>query len=116
MVKLPEPGEAWAAGRILNERMIAVAGADGTQTVDLADASVNRDTGEIVHNDDPIGLGGVYGDLFLVGEVVAVSADLIEMFIGDMAIGRRDVMSVMVSLYLMGAGHGALMERARWKA
>lgn len=113
MNPLPEKGDARRAAEAMDARMHAIAGDIESVTFNIASASVSRKTGELRSNDVQ-SIGGVYGDLFDVGELVALSAGVCEAFILDIATDRRDPMSAMVSIYLQAAGVGVLMERERW--
>ena len=114
MSRLPEKGEVNVAAEAMNARMRAAAeNITEGETFDVGLVSVNRKTRDT--NDMEFGIRGVYGDLFDVGEMIASAAGLIEMFIADIATGRRDVMSACVSMYLMAAGQGVLIERGRWE-
>lgn len=93
--------------------MAAVSGVGGG-TFNLGQASVDRRTGEML-SDDMVTVGGVYGDLFDVGELIASAVSVCEMFLVDIAAGRRDPVSAMLSLYLQASGTGVLMERKRWE-
>jgi hypothetical protein len=113
-VKHPEKGEALAAAETLNARMEASVQFEAGESFDIGMILVDRRTGETGNNPE-FSVHAIYGDLFDVGEMLATSAGVTEMFIADIATGRRDVMSAMLSLYLMAAGHGVLLERARWE-
>lgn len=111
----PEKGEARAAADTMDARMRAVAGEPESITFNLASANISRRTGEVDSN-NALALGGVYGDLFDVGDVILMSEPIIHAFLLDIASERRDPVSAMASLYLQAAGVGVLMERKRWEA
>jgi hypothetical protein len=113
-VRHPEKGEADAAAKVMDARMRAVAGEPDTVTFNIAQANISRQTGEVSSTDN-MALGAVYGDLVDVGEVVLMCEPVVSAFLVDIATGRRDPVSAMVSLYLQATGVGVLVERARWQ-
>jgi hypothetical protein len=113
MSRLPEKGEALASAEAMNARMATVHDGPPGSTFDLGgDVEVSRATGEARGLE--FAIHAVYSDLFDIGETVATSASMCDMFIVDIALGRRDPMSALVSLFLMAKGNGVLEERARW--
>lgn len=114
MIPLPEKGEARRASEVMDARMRAISGDDESVTFNISSADVSLKTGEM-RSTNPQGIGGVYGDLFDVGELVALSASICAAFMVDIATERRDPMSALVSVYLQAAGIGVLIERARWQ-
>lgn len=106
MSHLPEKGEAIAAAEVLNRRLHSV-GDDEDRFV----AEVNVRTGDVRGDESP--MRATYGDLFDIAELAGVAVVPVHSFIEDIAAGV-DPQAAMLSLYLLAAAHGCLMERARW--
>lgn len=111
----PEKGEVQAAADMMNGRMRAVADdVPENETFDIGGkVYINRLTGEATGM--PLGVLAVYGDLFDVGEMTLSALSVCNLFLADIATGRRDPIEALVSLYLQAAGKGVLIERARWE-
>jgi hypothetical protein len=113
--RLPQPGDAVKATRVLNDRMTAAVGVcdenDFVQTGPL-EISAAGVTGEGLTS-----LLHVYGDLFDVEETLleAGLCRLVSNHERDLASGGETVESALVAVALQSVAHGVLQERLRWE-
>lgn len=115
MSRLPQPGDAIKASRILNARMDAAVGANAENE------SVT--TGPVFITPDGVSGPGLapllraYGDLFDMSEVLNDSGlgALAWRHERDVEAGEEPLDSALVMLMLQGVAFGVLMERDRWE-
>lgn len=115
MSRLPQPGDAVKAARVLNERTNAAVGIErGDEMVTTGPLVITPDgvTGEGLS-----ALLAVYGDLFEVNETLndAGIARLIGNHEQDVESGVESLPSALVAIGLQGIAFGVLMERLRWE-
>lgn len=114
-MRLPQPGDAVKATRVMNGRMEAAVGA--TDPRELVTA------GEVVLADDGItgpgaqALFAIYGDLFDITETLN-EAGFARMLLNherEVEGGEERLDAALVAVALQGVGFGVLMERLRWE-
>jgi hypothetical protein len=113
--RLPQPGDAVKATRVLNARMDAAVGAnEDNDAVTTGDLVISADgvTGEGL-----VGMRRAYGDLFDISEVLTESGfgGLAWRHERDVETGEEPLASALVMYGLQGVAFGVLMERLRWE-
>jgi hypothetical protein len=111
--RLPEKGEAKRAADAMDRRAELVIGRTNV-IEDVGGLEINTRTAEAT-GDGMDAYRKVFGDLFDLGDTVAVTWDLVAGFIEQLA-RTEDPQGVLMSLFLQGVGLGVMMERQRWQS
>lgn len=115
MSRLPQPGDAVKATRVLNARMEARLG--------ITNPDVLAQAGEVTFTEN--GLSGpgastllaMYGDLFDITETLSDAGfgHMLENHEAEVEAGVEPLEAALVAVALQGIAHGVLQERVRWE-